>query len=538
MNLLHGMSDSLDILAFKWRSIRPKKQRIWIVVAILFGLGVVLGTSFFGAAFRTLLSTPLNGSEQLQQTLLLGINIFLQDNASLAAGGLLWGLLASILLIPLVGYSFTSIVPEGDLASVKITDNHKISDSMFLQFVSSISFVQIITLTGLNSLLTISSDTPGLGIFVGWGLWTVAVLLTVLSAWFFELMVRKYGLKSKIISLAVIIGTVGGLYLLFPNDIAGMFGLGAKYSYLVQNISFNNSGLIILAIIGLIGTIVIISFLISITATKTLQLPERTKKKDRSKVLLARLGLAQKNKISGITQFLANMILRQSNIWKPLLLSTVFSIIMSVVFFAFYQILFTVSTLIPIMISLVWSINIFGILGSGTNWLVSLPQARKKMLGSILTVQYIIIAMITVVVMALLLIFYHPDISIYVNFVLATAACSIVISQFSINKAVKSPYRYRVHIRGESVLPPNKAFSYMAKLFVMGFLISGLMYGLAGMPWEEMTGLPTGLMSGVSQIAALAVIGIIARLRFVSLRSQWLTDTRVLQNIVKTVGTS
>lgn len=531
------MSDSLDILSFKWRSIRPKSQRFWIVAAILFALGVILGTAYFGSAFRTLVSTPMGeGSESLRQSLLLFINIFLENNASVASGGILWALLASILLIPLVGYSFTSIIPEGDLASVKITDNHKISDSLFLQFVSSISFVQILTLTGLNSLLTIGSDTPGLGIFAGWALWTVVVFATVLSAWFFEFLVRKFGIKSKIIALAVIVGAVGTSYLVAPDQIAGMFGLGEAYASLVQSLSYDNFGIVTLVILSLFAAIVVLGFLISITATKTLQMPEKTKKKDRSKILLARFGLAQKNKISGITQFLANMILRQSNIWKPLLLSTVFSIVMSVVFFAFYQILFTVSTLIPIMISLVWSINIFGILGSGTNWLVSLPDARKKLLGSIVTVQYIIIAMISVVVIALLFAFYQPEIDIYVNFLLATTACSVVITQFAIDKAVKNPYRYRVHIRGESVLPPNKAFSYMAKLFVIGFIIAGIMYGLGGAQWSAFD-LPS-VTGQIAQVIVLLIIIAIARFRFVSLRRKWLTDTKILQNIVKTVGSS
>lgn len=535
-NLLAGMSDSLDILAFKWRSIRPKGQRIWIIFALVFAMSVVLVTAFTGSAFRSLLSTSLGADDSLRQGLLLWINIFLANNASLAAGGILWALVASIVLIPLVGYSFASIVPEGDLASIKVTSNHKISDSIFLQFVSSISFIQVLALTGLSSILTIGSDSPGLAIVVGWMLWTVSVLVTVLAAWFFELIYRKFGIKAKLFAFAVIAITVGVLYLLFPNDFIGLFGLGEAYTTFIQNLSFSSFG-IVWAVGVFLVAVILVSYLISITASRTLEIPERTKKKDRSKILLARLGLAEKNKISGTSQFLGNMILRQNNIWKPLLLSTAFAVIMAVIFFAFYQVLFTVSTLVPIMISLVWSVNFFGILGSGTTWIVSLPNGKKQLLGSVVKVQYAIISMIITVIVALIVAIYHPPIDVFTQFLLATAAASIVITHFSINKAVKHPYRYRVHIRGESILPPNKAFSYMAKMFFFGFLTSGFIYALNMVNDASALGINLPSWAGiVTQVVAVVIIGAIARIRYVLLRRKWMNSPEILQNIVKTVG--
>jgi hypothetical protein len=537
MNLINGMSDSLDILSFKWKSIRPKSQRVWIVIALAFAIGVVLSTAYFGTVFRLIISLPISGSEEVRNQLLIGINIFLADNASLAAGGVLWALIASVLVIPLVGYSFASIVPEGDLASIKITDNHKISDSLFLQFVSSISFLQITTLTSLTSILVIGSDTPGLGIVTSWLLWTLATMTTVLAAWFFEYLVRKFGIKAKVISLVLIAAIAATIFLVFPKDAAGMFGVGEAYTHLVQGLNLGEPLNILYVLLVFIVSAIGIGALISVLASRTLQLPEKTKKKDRSKIFIARLGFAHRNNISGISPFLANMILRQSNIWKPLLLSVVFSLVMSVVFFAFYEVLFTVATLIPIMITLVWSINIFGILGSGTTWLVSLPEGKQKILGSIAKIQYVIIGMIAIGVVALILAFYQADTKIYTDFLISTTACSLVITQFALEKAVKFPYRYRVHIRGESVLPPNKAFSYMAKLFFIGFLISGLMYGVGNTAVYVSLGLPAYTAS-IVQIVVLGIVAGIVYIKFRLLQRRWLMNSEVLQNIVKTVGSS
>lgn len=534
-NLLEGISDSLNILAFKWRTVRPKKQRVWIIFAGMFAMGVVLLAAYGGTAFRTLITASTTNSEgSLSSTLLLWINIFLTNNASLAAGGILWALIASVVLIPLVGYSFTSIIPEGDLASIKITDNHKIADSIFLQFVSSISFVQIIALTGLASILTIGSDTPGIAIVFSWMLWVLSVLATVLAAWSFEFLHRKFGIKAKFLSFTTVAIIVGILYLLFSTSFVGFFGIGEKWTSFLQSLSFQNLGIVFEGILIFVLLFIGLNWVIGITATYTLELPKRIKKKDTTKILSARLGLAGKIKLNNITQFLANMIFRQNNIWKPLLLSISFATTMALVFFAFYQVLFTVSTLLPMMISLVWSVNIFGILGSGTTWLVSLPQGKKQLLGSIMLIQYIIVGVITFIIMGLIAIIYHPDIMVFIQFLLATIGTSVVITQFSINKAVNFPYRYRVHIRGESILPPNKAFSYMAKLFVIGFTTSGIIYSIGFIPFNRY-GFPEAI-APFAQMLLILIIIMIARIRFVTLRRRWMYESDVLQNIIKTVG--
>lgn len=527
-------------MAFKWRAVRPASQKFWIVFALGAGMALLLATAYAGSTLRLLISatTEAPNSVEVRDTVLLWLNIFLANNASTAMGGVLWALVASILLIPLVGYSFASLIPEGDLASIKITDNHKIADSIFLQFVSAISFVQVITLTILTSVLTIGMDNPGLGIMVSWLLWVVSVFATVLSAWFFEFLLRKFGLKAKILSLTFIALTALSLYLLFPEDVAGFFGVGEAYTLLIQSLTLQSFGTL-LTIIGVFLLIVtLLSFAISFVASKTLQIPEKPKKKDRSKVFLARLGLIERNSLDNIEQFLANMILRQSNVWKPLLLSTVFATVMSVVFFNFYDVFVTIAALIPIMIALVWSINIFGVLGSGTTWLVSLPQAKRKLLGSVVKLQYVIIGLIMILIVALVLFVHSPETKVFVNFIMATIAASIVITQFALEKSVYSPQRYRVHIRGESVLPPNKAFSYMIKLFFYGFLVSGMIYIASSFPYG-LLGWPNNSLVGFTvQIGIVFTIAIIINFRFNKLKEAWLYESEVLQNIVKTVGVS
>jgi hypothetical protein len=541
MRFVKDFSDSLNILAFRWRSIRPAKNKFWILGALVFAGGLLLATAYFGTMLRTLIDNSGLGTDGggFQKTILLWLNIFLENNASIAMSGVFWALIASIVLIPLVGYSFASIVPEGDLVSVKVTDNHKIADSIFLQFVSSISFIQIITLTALSSVLTIGVDNPGFGIVIGWLLWTLSVFASVLSAWFFELLHRKFGFKAKVISFVVIITLVGIMFLSFREQMVNFFGLAESYTVLLQSLGFDTLGLFALVVLIFIAISIILLTMISAVGSKTLRVQERPRKTNKNRIIFARLGLVEKNRISNLSQFFINMIIRQSNIWKPLLLSIVFTTGMAVVFFAFYQILFTVSTLIPIMISLVWSINFFGIIGSSTMWLTSLPGVRRDLLKSVIKVQYLIIIGVTLLIAALLAIIYQANIFTLLDFFLATVATTLVITQYSIEKSVYSPHRYRVHIRGESVLPPNKAFSYMIKLFVMGFFMSGLIYGIGLIPYYQIFGAAAGFYAGIiAQILVVLIVLLITRIRFNKLQADWLQDTDILQRIVKTIGTA
>lgn len=530
--LLLGFSDSLDILTFKWRGIRPSNQRWWLVGILLFIGGLLLLASYTGTGLRLVMTTPITNSDELQQTLIVWMNVFLADNATLAAGGVIWALIASIILIPLVGYSFASIIPEGDLASIKVTDNHKISDSILLQYVSTISFVQLLVLTALTSVFTINSSAPGLGIFFAWGLWAVSVLATVLAAWFFEYLFRRFGVKSKLLVFASIAIVLGVLYLLNPDSFAGAFGLGDAFVTYVQGLDFSTVNNFGLGILGLTIASALLLFLISIVASRTMKRTERVKTKNNNIVLIARLGLQNKNKVTGITQFLGSMILRQSNIWKPLALSTAFAASMGAVFYTFYDVLIGLATLIPIMVCLVWSINIFGIVGAGTTWIVSLPQGKQKILGSVLKIQYIIIAGIAFLALGVTFIF-HP-ISVYtaLKFLLTLTAASMVLSHFSLKKAIYNPYRYRVHIRGESVIPPNKAFSYMFQLFVIGFLVAGACYGLT-----DFISTISSEWVGLSALVVLvALIGLAVKYSFNLLKYEWMSSPEIIQNIIKAVG--
>lgn len=533
--LLAGMSDTLNIMAFKWRGIRKTRNKVVLFGAGGFALLLVLGSAFSGSLLRTVMTTPTFQSSirELQETLILWVNIFLAQNTTVAAGGVFWALLGAVIIIPLVGYSFASIVPEGDLVSIKKTDYHKIADSILLQFVSTISFVQVLVLTSLTSIFLLGSENPGFGIVMSWGLWLLSVLATVVAVWSFEYLYRKFGVKSKLFVFLGLLITVGVLWLIFPVEFPEAFGIGEAYVTYVQSLSFANLGAFFAGILVFLAVLIGLLALISFIASNTLKVTERPKKKNFNKVFVARIGLQDKNRINSLTEFLGNMVIRQNNIWKPIALSTGFIIGMATFFYNFYDVFLVVSALIPVMISLVWSINIFGIIGSGTTWLVSLPKGKSTLLSSISKIQYVIIAGITIIVAAVVFFVYHPTLASVVAFLITTAITTMVVTQFAVHKAVYNPARYRVHIRGESVLPPDKAFAYMAQLFIVAFLTNGVSYFVLNAVSSQLGNIGLGLLA---QLVFGIVVGAAVYNRYLVLKRAWVADPEILQNIVKVVG--
>lgn len=542
MNIVHGFSDSLNILVLKWKTVRLLSQRVWIIVGGLAGMFLIFMVASSGTLLKQSLAS-MPADNEGRQAITLWLDIFLQQNAGMMFGAVFWALIVGILVIPLVGFSFSSFIPEGDLVSLKRNNNHKISDSVFLQFVSSISFVQILTLTILASVVTLDGNAPGYGVVATWGLWVIATLLTTMSAWFFEMLVRKYGIKAKIISLAVIAITLGSVWLLAFEEAKVFFGVGEMYTLFIQNLSNGNNVGSLIWLLVCIAAVIVVLIGISYIASKTLHLPELVAKENRNRTLLARLGFVNRNKISTTTEFITNMLLRQSNVMKPLLLSAAFLMVMSLGLNGFYQILISTAALIPVMVSLSWSINAFGILGSGTTWLLSLPKAKRQLLGSFAKIQYFMVMLIALIVGLIVMVAYQMPVSAFLSFMLSTLVACMFVTNFSLKKAMLDPHRYRVNIKGESILPPNRALSHMFKLFVTAFIGVGVATIL---PTVIMTALYTipGLvpifagvdLSLILQFVVVILAAMVTYSRYNSLKRRWLTDTTIIQNIIKKVG--
>jgi hypothetical protein len=178
--------------------------------------------------------------------------------------------------------------------------------------------------------------------------------------------------------------------------------------------------------------------------------------------------------------------------------------------------------LIPLIVSLSWGVNTFGIIGGGTTWLMSLPEGKQKILRAIAIVQFVMILVMDTIIMLPEIILYHPSWAQLASFFIASLTVAAYMTRSAIAKAVLQPERYRVHIRGEQVLPPGKALAYLIRLAFAGSILSILSLGLVAQP--------------LLQLALLLLVILWQVVRFHHLEQRWREEPEVIENIIKSVG--
>jgi len=522
LNLLNGFKDTLDILAFRWNMVRSRKTKIITAFAFVVVMMLLYATTAVGETVKLAATNQTtNLSPVVQDYAIQFLRSLANDGALFAVTGLLAALIGSIIFIPLVGYSFSTLIPSGDLVSVRRNDYHKLSDSIILQMLSAISLIQLFSLTTLNGLLSIESDKPGLGIIFGWVVWLLMILLTSTTAWTFEWLGRKYGFKGKAIAIGSLIGTLGIIALIFNDKLLTLFGLSTLYSNTVQNLdsfTFGNWAALVGVMAALfVGTGAFLSYI----GSKALNLPEKAKKKVKSRILKRSLVFGKKNNTISQYTFLLNIVLRSINIWKPLLTATGFALTTVLLFQGSLQILFSLVFVIPLIVSMSWGVNTFGILGGGITWLTSLPQGKEKLLKNIAYTQLTLVVVLLSVVTLPLIVLFHIPWSGVASFVIATLVSTAAMTRSSLSKTVFGPERYRVHIKGENILPPAKALSYLAR-FAFGPGTLGIITFLIGDTWI--------------QLGILAIVTIYQLIRFARLNKKWVERPEIIESVIRSVG--
>jgi hypothetical protein len=520
MNLIYGFKASIDLLSFRWKTIRNAKTKIAITIAFIVVAFIIFGVTSIGKTMRTIASDPsATFGPAIKNFAVTYVGGFVDGNQNYAASSVLAAVIGSIIIIPIVGYSFSSLTPSGDLVSIRKNDYHKLSDSVILQLLSSISLIQLIALTGINSLLTIAANRPGIGIVFGWVIWLVVVLLTVFVAWFFELLYRIYGFKSKVIAISALIVIAGIVALLFWKKASTLFGLSNAYSSLIKGISDYTPSQTLLAWGAVLAAIALVGWGISRVGSRALNLPERPKRSKERRVFVVSVG--KKKRTLSQSAFLLNIIFRNSNIWKPLTLAVAFSLGSVIILQGSAEVLSSLVFVLPLIVSLSWCVNTFGILGGGTTWLASLPGGKEDILKNIAKIQFLLIGSLFAVMFILSAFVFQVGWQTSSSFLIATATSTLIMTRSALSKAVYQPERYRVHIKGENVLPPAKALNYLGRFIGGGGLVGLVTFYIGNL----------GIQLGI-----LAVVAVWQSIRFVRLNKQWVTKPAIIENVIRSVG--
>jgi hypothetical protein len=209
MKLASGFADSLTFIAFRWNNIKKRSTKFAIMLASMFALFALYVFSQVGnVIIQAASGTNSNIDESIKSIALMYLNSFQNNESFVIVSAILAASVSMMIITPFSVYNLGGIVSSRELSIVKSNENYKMSDSIIVQAISSLSILQLFSFTMLGSILTIEGGTA-LGIFFTWSIWLAVTFITTAFMWVLEYVNRRFGNKAKILTVAVLIGIVG-----------------------------------------------------------------------------------------------------------------------------------------------------------------------------------------------------------------------------------------------------------------------------------------------------------------------------------------
>lgn len=470
-----ALVDSLTLMHARYSIIRDTKTKLALWFGILMLAVAVLGASYTGQFIKIISQADATNSEAAK----IFATTYLQSYLRGELGGLVattLGLaLVSVIIAPFTGTSITSLVSHHHLVSIRSSNRHRFTDSLITQFFASISLLQLLTLTAVGSLLTL--DTGRIeGILYTWASWPVLVMISTMFVWIAEYLYRKLGERKRLAILMFVLAVIGFAVFLHPEQGKKVFGIGTAYSSIIQGFSqfdVSTKAFALIILVVLFWLFFFISYRISQAALAQPEIFARENtalKKVRSRttsayssVELAYLGI--------------NQLWRNLEIRKPLGMATLFGA--GVVFFGnqTFSIMSTMVLIMPLIVSLSWGANVFGILGNGFTWLASKPFALRNLLWVFSGIQIALTIFLFVIMCIPSLLTGRIASDSAAGIILAVISTSVLMTRSAMDKSVNYPYPYKAGVRGEAILPPATLINYTLRFSLWsglyGFIVVG-----------------------------------------------------------------
>lgn len=466
----------MSILGVRYQIIRDAKGKLalWLfIVAIAFALVMI---SYTGEFIKIIANMQGENTEAAQIYATTYLNSYLNGELGGLVATTLGLAIVSVIISPFTGTSATSLISHHYLVSVRSNMKHRFTDSLITQFVSSISLLQLMTLTAVASLLTIDGGRKT-GILYAWASWPVLVVLSTVFVWVAEYLYRKLGEKKRIVILGIILGVILLIVLYNREEAMTVFGIGTGYANIIQGISSFSPLLIFVSFMMLVALWFLFLFIAYKMSQISLALPDLFAKKEQITKTIKERKFSKHPSIE-LFNMTFMQLWRNSDIKKPLLTATIFSIGVMLFLSGNPASLSTVVFVIPLMVSLSWGANIFGIIGNGLPWIVSKPNSMKNILWIFAGTQMAIILTMAVMAIIPVLILNKIDSSALSSFLVSLIACSSLMTRSSIHKSVTNPHPYKAGYRGEPILPPATLIAYTLKLSLWSGMYGLLMYSL------------------------------------------------------------
>lgn len=515
-----ALKDTFAILYLRWTMLRSAKSKIAIWAGIiLIGISVV-GTSYAGSAIKKLASNTDESAMVPRTFAITYLESFLRGELGTLVATTLGLAIISVMVAPFTGASSTSLISHYQLVSVRASDRHRFTDSIVAQLFSSISLLQLLTLTAVGSLLTLDEGRVE-GILYAWISWPTLIMLSTFFIWLAEYLYRRLGERKRIMLLLATLGAIGIAVLFDPMHGSTVFGIGTGYAFLIQHFhSFPLyvKGIAVLMIAVLFTGLTVLSWMM---CRKALSQPEMFRP-HQLKARKVSLWRTSNSAFVETVHFLVMQLWRNLEIRKPLIMVTIFGAAMIFFGSTTISIMGTMILIVPLISALSWGANVFGILGNGYIWISSNPKMRKHILWIFAGMQVATALTLFVIMCIPAILAGRADGSVLMGALIGTVATSCIMTRSALNKSVHSPYQYKAGHRGETSLPPAAILSYT---FRFSLWAGG--YGFIAVASANLQ----------TQAAMLALAIAWSAFRLNRLNKKFLSDRTLQDKIIYTIGT-
>lgn len=514
-----AVKDSLSLLHLRWSIIRSKKTKLSLWVGIIMIAFAITGVSYTGELVRFLAQDTTERNKVVHTFAITYLESYLRGELGTLVSVTLGVAIISVAIAPFTGNSITSLISYHHLVSIRSSQRHRFTDSFISQLFSSISILQLLTLTAIASLLTLDGGRVQ-GVLYAWGSWPVLIALSTMFVWIAEYLYRKLGEKLRLALMGVVAAGVGVAVFLDPVHGQTVFGIGSSYAYIIQHFNTFDTTLKLAATGFLIVLFIGISWVAYIMSIKTLAQAERQSKRATGHRKSRPWKTSQSPLVEMIHLCLVQL-WRSMEIRKPLIMATIFGAIMIFYSDGAFSITATMILIIPLIVSLSWGSNVFGVLGNGYIWLSSLPGANRYIIWTFASVQ----TLITFVLFSLMclpsILFGHGDYLTFSGLILALLSTSILMTRSALTKSVNRPYAYKAGTRGENILPPATMINYTLRFAL----------------WSGMYGITVIVASNILIQLALTFLAFAWSIfRLSRLNNRWQTDNALRANVVYVVA--
>ncbi len=454
-----GINDTLLLIAMRWRGARHPLARWGMGVGgVILLLGIIMSINV-GYAIRIMAS---QGEDSAAGIFAMSWILSLQRNEIGDIGAIvLGGALAAAVFAPFTGSSTLGLAPVEDLYGLRLSRLHRFFDSLIINCVSGIGLLQLLALTGITSVLSIEANR-GPALVVAWVIWIFVITLTTAIGWSLEWGLRRFGPSTRWKVGGTVVAGLTIAVILDPNHGRTVFGVGRMYSSFMDSA---NSGTFVGFLLPFLAAllIVFVTAILGMTATRqALALPATVSQ--RVKVRKARK--TPKNQTVLATLLLWNILWRTPEVRRPIIAVLAIGIPGMLLAELDANLETAILLAVPLAVALSAGVNIFAVIGPGMSWLAAQPRILTRMFKVAAVTQ----AVVTLVIMMLLwgVSFIagktttDAGLRIFIGGIVAGCLASLVSMELSIRR----PMRARLSGRGDSLIPPLTALSYLIYLIV------------------------------------------------------------------------